>query len=337
MICGAFGVQGSPKDFTELKTLCADHAKNINASEMSQWLSLSQTMRSGDLKGLDEFLASKSFLVGTKFSLADAAVYVALMTAQGLELAAFTNIRRYVDHVQCLCKHQDGVKLATVIDAPTLIPIGTGVGASAVAKIEEKKTEGGDPAAKEGAKNEEKAGMAGKKAAASAPAAEELDPSKLDIRVGEIKKCWNHPDSEKLLCEEVDLGEEAVRNIASGIRTFYNADEFVGKKVMVLANLKDRAIAGFKSQGMVLCSCNEDHSKVAILEPPAGAKVGDKVVFGDRKGDAATPAQMNKKKILEKLAPLLKTNEKGEAFCGMDAFTIDGKAVISALANGIVS
>ena len=62
-----------------------------------------------------------------------------------------------------------------------------------------------------------------------------------------------------------DLGEAAVRNIASGIRAFYNADEFVGKKVMVLANLKDRAIAGFKSQGMVLCACNVDHTEVRTL------------------------------------------------------------------------
>ena len=142
-----------------------------------------------------------------------------------------------------------------------------------------------------------------------------------------------------LLCEEVDCGEEGgPRNIASGIRAHYNADEFVGKKVMVLANLKDRAIAGFKSQGMVLCACNEDHSKVKILEPPANAKNGDRVVFsGVENGDPATPAQVNKKKILEKLAPLLKTDAKGLAFCGDAALTIGDKPVTSQLASAAIS
>merc|ERR1711871_1674999 len=100
-----------------------------------------------------------------------------------------------------------------------------------------------------------------------------------------------------LLCEEVDCGEEGgPRNIASGIRAHYNADEFVGKKVMVLANLKDRAIAGFKSQGMVLCACNEDHSKVKIVEPPTGAKKGDRVMFsGAEECEAVSGSQMGKK------------------------------------------
>ena len=100
------------------------------------------------------------------------------------------------------------------------------------------------------------------------------NPSLLDIRVGEIVKCWNHPDSEKLLCEEIDCGEESgPRSIASGIRAFYAAEEFVGKKVMVLTNLKDRKLAGFVSQGMVLCASSEDGSEVKILpcEPSSQA------------------------------------------------------------------
>jgi methionine--tRNA ligase beta chain len=76
----------------------------------------------------------------------------------------------------------------------------------------------------------------------------DLDPSKLDIRVGLVVKCWNHADSEKLLCEEIDLGEGSNRNIASGIRLFYSAEHLQGRKVLVLANLKERPIAGFKSQ-----------------------------------------------------------------------------------------
>ena len=77
---------------------------------------------------------------------------------------------------------------------------------------------------------------------------EDLDPSKLDIRVGTVIRCWNHPDSEKLLCEEIDIGEDTVRSIASGLRGHYTAEEVQGRKVLVLANLKERPMAGFKSQ-----------------------------------------------------------------------------------------
>lgn len=64
----------------------------------------------------------------------------------------------------------------------------------------------------------------------------------------QVLKCWNHPESEKLLCEEIDMGGGDVRTIASGIRAFYTAEEVQGRTVMVLCNLKERSIAGFKSQ-----------------------------------------------------------------------------------------
>ena len=146
------------------------------------------------------------------------------------------------------------------------------------------------------------------------------------------------PPSDKLLCEEVNLGEAAPRSIASGIRAFYNADEFVGRRVIVLANLKPRAIGGFPSNGMVLCACNEDHSKVAILEPPLDAEPGNKVEFAGFEGkEAAPPNAMAKKKILEKLAPLLKTDAKGIAFTGKDQWLVNGKPVTSTLSSASIS
>ncbi len=133
-----------------------------------------------------------------------------------------------------------------------------------------------------------------------------MDPSKLDIRVGHVVRCWDHPDSDKLLCEEVDLGEGSTRMIASGIRAFYSAADLQGRKVLVLANLKERSIAGFKSQGMVLCASNADKSVVKLLEAPNAANTGDRVVFGAFSGEPATPAQVAKKKIFETLAPLVR-------------------------------
>ena len=102
-------------------------------------------------------------------------------------------------------------------------------------------------------KESEKTGKLGTAAATpSAATGDEADPSKLDLRVGVIKKCWDHPEREKLLCEEIDVGEENVRTIASGIRAHYKAEEMVGKKVIVVCNLKDAKMGtdyAFKSQG----------------------------------------------------------------------------------------
>lgn len=172
------------------------------------------------------------------------------------------------------------------------------------------------------------------KAAAAAPqtkvAAEEkdeLDPSKLEIKVGLVVKCWDHTDSEKLLCEEIDLGGE-VRQIASGLRPHYTAEQLQGRKVLVLCNLKARKIGGFESNGMVLCACSDDHSVVKLLEPPQDAPVGERVMFAGFSGsEPATPAQMAKKKILEALAPGLRTDGEGKAKWGEAAyFTFESNA-----------
>ena len=77
-----------------------------------------------------------------------------------------------------------------------------------------------------------------------------VDISRLDIRVGEITKAWEHEEADKLFCEEIDLGEEGgPRQIASGLRAHYSVDDLVGRKVLVLANLKSRKLVGFPSHG----------------------------------------------------------------------------------------
>lgn len=176
---------------------------------------------------------------------------------------------------------------------------------------------------KEGKKDKKEVDGAAAAPAAAAPAGDkddDLDPSKLEIRVGLVVKCWDHPESDKLLCEEIDLGEGAVRSIASGLRPHYTAAQLEGRRVLVLANLKPRAIAGFTSNGMVLCASNAEHTVVKLLEPPASAAPGERVEFAGFSSEAATPAQMAKKKILEKLAPQLKTDGEGRAKWGDAAY-----------------
>lgn len=128
--------------------------------------------------------------------------------------------------------------------------------------------------------------------------------AQLDIRVGCIRKAWNHPDSEKLICEEVDVGEEAVRSIGSGIRAFHDAADLEGRLVCVLCNMKMRKLAGYPSNGMLLCASTKDHSRGALIEPPQGAKVGERVQFEGCAGNPATPNQVHKKKMVETVLPV---------------------------------
>jgi len=138
-----------------------------------------------------------------------------------------------------------------------------------------------------------------------------FDVSALDIRVGQITKVWHHPESEKLFCEEIDVGEDQPRQIASGLRHFYQTADLENRRVVVLCNLKKRNLVGFPSHGMVLCASNADHTSVECMEPPADAKIGERVTFEGFEGDPEPENKIAKKKIFEAVAPDLKTNAQG--------------------------
>lgn len=99
--------------------------------------------------------------------------------------------------------------------------------------------------------------------------------AKMQFQVGEIIACEEVPKSRKLLCSQVKIGSQ-VRQIVSGIKAHYTAEEMVGKKVMVLTNLKPATLAGVKSEGMILCAEDAD-GNLAVITPeramPAGAEI----------------------------------------------------------------
>ncbi len=101
------------------------------------------------------------------------------------------------------------------------------------------------------------------------------DFAKLQFAVGEIIKCEEVPKSKKLLCSQVKIGNQ-VKQIVSGIKQHYSAEEMVGKKVMVLVNLKPATLAGVLSEGMLLCAEDPD-GNLALMTPekamPAGAEI----------------------------------------------------------------
>ena len=136
--------------------------------------------------------------------------------------------------------------------------------------------------------------------------------SALDIRVGRIVRAWDHESSEKLYCEEVDVGEAEPRKIASGLRSFYKLEEMQNRTVLVLCNLKARNLGGFPSHGMVLCASDADHASVEFAVPPEGAVVGERVLFDGHDGAPEAENKVAKKKMFEAIAPDLRTDWTGE-------------------------
>jgi methionyl-tRNA synthetase len=101
------------------------------------------------------------------------------------------------------------------------------------------------------------------------------DFGKMQFQVGEIISCEAVPKSKKLLCSQVKIGSQ-VKQIVSGIKAHYTPEEMVGKKVMVLVNLKPAKLAGVLSEGMLLCAEDAD-GNLALMTPekpmPAGAEI----------------------------------------------------------------
>ncbi len=107
------------------------------------------------------------------------------------------------------------------------------------------------------------------------PEIEYGDFMKMQFQVGEIISCEAVPKSKKLLCSQVKIGSQ-VKQIVSGIRKYYTPEEMVGKKVMVLVNLKPAKLAGVLSEGMLLCA-EDAEGNLALMTPekamPSGAEI----------------------------------------------------------------
>ncbi|KAI5604345.1 hypothetical protein BDE02_01G282700 [Populus trichocarpa] len=161
-----------------------------------------------------------------------------------------------------------------------------------------------------------KATVGGKKQQTKKPAGEaksrgavepEISITRLDIRVGLIKKAQKHPDADSLYVEEIDLGEGDCRTVVSGLVKYIPLEEMQNRKVCILCNLKPANMRGIKSEAMVLAASSSDHTKVELIDPPQSAVVGERVTFPGFEGepdDVLNP----KKKVWETLQVDLQTN-----------------------------
>ena len=101
------------------------------------------------------------------------------------------------------------------------------------------------------------------------------DFDKCEFRVGEIVECAEVPKSKKLLCSQVKVGDKTVQ-ILSGIKSHYSPEEMVGKKVMVLLNLKPVTMAGLQSEGMILCA-EDSEGNLALMTPEKDFHAGSEI------------------------------------------------------------
>jgi aminoacyl tRNA synthase complex-interacting multifunctional protein 1 len=127
-----------------------------------------------------------------------------------------------------------------------------------------------------------------------------------------------------LRVEEIDVGEEKVRQVVSGLAKYYGADELLNRRVLVVTNVKPGKLRDEMSAGLVLCASNQDHSVVEPLFPPEEAKIGEQVTFVGQEGKPEEVLNP-KKKQLEKIAPHLYTDANGVAtYKGIPFMTFAG-------------
>ena len=149
-------------------------------------------------------------------------------------------------------------------------------------RVELEKTEEPKPAKAEGKKKDKAAAPAQVAAPVAAPVAgdepatiEFADFQKLDIRFGTVVVVERHPNADKLLRVEVDLGEVAPRQIVAGLAEYFEPDLLLGRQVAVVANLAPRKLRGLESQGMILAVRTESGMQLVAASGPVanGAKV----------------------------------------------------------------
>ena len=103
------------------------------------------------------------------------------------------------------------------------------------------------------------------------------DFAKLDLRVATVMECKAHPNADKLLVLQVELAGGERRQICAGLRAHYTPEQFVGKQIIIVANLAPRTMRGEVSQGMLLAASDPITSKVVLVGLAETVASGSKV------------------------------------------------------------
>lgn len=115
------------------------------------------------------------------------------------------------------------------------------------------------------------------------PVPQEINVSRLDMRVGKIVDVKRHPDADALYVEEIDCGEEKPRTVVSGLVRFVPIEQMQNRLVVILCNLKPAKLRGILSEAMVMCASTPE--KVELLSPPLNSLPGDRITFAKYPGN----------------------------------------------------
>ncbi|CAE7400324.1 unnamed protein product [Symbiodinium sp. KB8] len=346
----------------------------FNAAQTSQWLQFALSdaaTQPSAVTDVDQCLASQSYLAGPALSIADvvsfAALHGAFVGMSPSQQGAKPHFSRWFAQVQAelaaagvdtalpfvagparTFRYSVAKAQATGGDAGAAAPgatEGQGVPAAAAAAASggapPAVPAGGDGGKQASGKKEKKSKKEKKKGGGGAKkdsgAAEVEHIAKCEFKVGTITKAWVHPEADTLYCEEIDVGEDAPRQIASGLRNFMPLEKLQGARVLVFTNLKPRPLANFPSNGMVICASAPGKTSVELLTPPEGVPNGEVVTFEGHPAAIEPPNRMAKKKILDKVLPDLALNADGVAcWKGVPFMTSGGPITAPTLREGTV-
>jgi len=183
-------------------------------------------------------------------------------------------------------------------------------------------------------KNENGKAAGKRKAKGKSPAEKEDDINKLDLRVGEIMEAEKHPVAEKLLIEKINVGEAEPRTIVSGIAGFYDPADLIGKKVVVVCNLKPKKLVKVESNGMVLAASTEDHLGLELLEAPLETPAGTKIKFEGLTTSDDRPTTKANETVMKMFNANAMTNEQSIAtYKGVAFSAAEGLITVNSLTN----
>lgn len=265
---------------------------------------------------LSSHLILRVFLVGSQCTLADlrlfSCLYPLMKRLSKEERVNYCNLIRWFDHIQHLLKDflVFPVLSALAVDDVVIEEKPLTVGKEHKKKKEEsgaaeKAPDAAAPEKKEGGEGAEENTADMKKSVKFAPEKKQKEPKepkepkeadvaeekdvpvdKMDVRVGQIKKVWKHPDADGLYVEEIDVGDpEGVRTVVSGLVKFVPIEEMLNRILLVCCNLKPAKMRGILSAAMVLAASNEDHTAVELLKVPDGVRIGERVTFAGFSGE----------------------------------------------------
>jgi methionine--tRNA ligase beta chain len=173
-----------------------------------------------------------------------------------------------------------------------------------------------------------------KKPPPSAQQPEELF-SKVHLQIGQLETCTNHPDATSLFVCKVNLGTEQ-RQLVTGLVGHYTAEQLTNKLVVVITNLRPSKLRGVESSAMLLAaddSLTTKQNHIVILEPPAGASVGDRVYLEGSSPTAEIPPRLPPKQW-EKVVSGLFVKDGKATFKDVPLVTKDGPVTVPGIADG---